>query len=281
MRIEMESRKPTEHRLPAVLLQRKVRVAVVGCGGTGSAITAGLPHLHHAMLAWGHPHGLDVTLIDGDRISRTNCVRQPFSESEMGLYKSAVLATRINLFWGLGWNGITAFVDESWGHETDILIGCVDSRAARNAMTRTQTFWNCIYWLDLGNNADSGQFVLGQPENARNKPLGLRLPTAAELFPELVDPKLDRKDSLPSCSAVEALERQEPFVNQTLAYQALAMLARLFRYGRLNYHGGFVNLQNGRTTPLPGDPRIWARMQPNRNQVQKERLVPQPTVGSH
>ena len=151
-------------------------------------------------------------------------------------------------------------MDESWGQETDILIGCVDSRAARNAMTRTQTFWNCFYWLDLGNNADSGQFLLGQPESARNKSLSVRLPTAAEVFPELVDAKLDRKDTLRSCSAVEALERQQPFVNQTLAYQALAMLARLFRYGRLSYHGGFVNLRNGRTTPLPVDPRIWARM---------------------
>jgi hypothetical protein len=36
---------------------------------------------------------------------------------------------------------------------------------------------------------------------------------------------------LPSCSALEPPERQEPFVNQTLVYQALAMLARLFRYG--------------------------------------------------
>lgn len=249
-----------EHRIPARLLEKRVGITVVGCGGTGSAIAAGLPHLHQAMLASGHPHGLDVTFIDGDRISRTNCVRQPFSESEIGLYKSAVVATRINLFWGLGWKGMTAFVDESWGHETDILIGCVDSRAARNAMTRTQTFWNCFYWLDLGNNADSGQFVLGQPENPKNKSLGVRLRTAAELFPELVDPKLDRKDTLPSCSALESLERQEPFVNQTLAYQALAMLARLFRYGRLNYHGSFVNLRNGRTTPIPIDPRVWARM---------------------
>lgn len=54
---------------------------------------------------------------------------------------------------------------------------------------------------------------------------------------------------------------QEPFVNQTLAYQALAMLARLFRYGRLDYHGSFVNLRNGRATPIPVDPRVWARMQ--------------------
>lgn len=259
--IETKSSHEIEHRIPPSLLEKKVRITVVGCGGTGSAVAAGLPHLHQAMLASGHPHGLDVTLIDGDRISGTNCVRQPFSESEIGLYKSTVLVTRINLFWGFGWKAMTAFMDESYGQETDILIGCVDTRAARNAMTRAQTFWNCAYWLDLGNNADSGQFVLGQPQNSKNKSRELRLPTAAELFPELVDPKLDRKDTLPSCSAVEALDRQEPFVNQTLAYQALAMLARLFRYGRLNFHGGFLNLRNGRTTPLRIDADAWARME--------------------
>jgi sulfur-carrier protein adenylyltransferase/sulfurtransferase len=199
-------------------------------------------------------------LIDGDRVSRTNCVRQPFSESEIGLYKSVVLATRINLFWGLDWKGLNCFVDESWGQETDILVGCVDSRAARSAIKKTQSFWNCHYWLDLGNNADAGQFVLGEPENPKNKSRELRLPTVAELFSELVDSKLDRKDKLPSCSAVEALERQEAFVNQALAYQALAMLARLFRHGRLSYHGAFVNLRSGRTVPIPIDPIHWARM---------------------
>jgi len=151
-------------------------------------------------------------------------------------------------------------MDERWGQETDILIGCVDSRAARLAITRTQTYWNCHYWLDLGNNADSGQFVLGEPENSKNQSSEQRLPTASELFPELVDSKLDRKDKLPSCSAVEALERQEPFVNQALAYQAMAMLARLFRHGKLSYHGGFVNLRNGRTVALPVNPAVWTRM---------------------
>jgi PRTRC genetic system ThiF family protein len=112
----------------------------------------------------------------------------------------------------------------------DILIGCVDSRAPRNSITRTQTYWNCHYWLDLGNNADSGQFVLGQPENQRNKARDLRLPTPSELVPEFINAKLDRMDRLPPCRALEALDRQEPFVNQTLAYRALAMLARSFRY---------------------------------------------------
>ncbi|MBZ5490275.1 MAG: PRTRC system ThiF family protein [Acidobacteriia bacterium] len=251
MTTDTETQTPlTEHRIPEALLDKKVRVTVVGCGGTGSTIAAGLPYLHQAMLAWGHPYGLDVTFVDGDRISRTNCIRQPFSESEIGLHKATVLATRLNLFWGLGWKGVPEFLDEGWREETDILIGCVDSRKSRRILTSTSAYWNCCYWLDLGNNADCGQFVLGQPENARNKKVDVRLPTVGELFPEIIDPKLDKKDKLPACSAAEALERQEPFINQTLAYHSLAMLARLFRYGELTHHGGFVSLANGRMAPL-------------------------------
>jgi hypothetical protein len=50
-------------------------------------------------------------------------------------------------------------------------------------------------------------------------------------------------------------------VNQTLAYQARAMLAQPFRYGRLNITAVFVNLRNGRTTPIPVNLRVWSRMQ--------------------
>src|SRR5229473_2324801 len=258
----------TEHQIPSCLLAKRVRVTVVGCGGTGSAIAAGLPYLHQAMVALGHPYGLDVTFVDGDRISRANCVRQPFSVSEIGLYKATVLATRINLFWGLGWKATPRFLDEGWRGETDILIGCVDSRKARNTIMKSQAYWNSQYWLDLGNNADSGQFVLGQPDNRNAKNEGLRLPTVADLFPEIVDPKMDKKDRLPSCSAIEALQRQEPFVNQTLAYQALAMLARLFRYGRLSYHGSFINLVSGRSSSLPVDQTVWQRIVEQNQQIQ-------------
>ena len=69
----------------------------------------------------------------------------------------------------------------------------------------------------------------------------------------------DGEDPLPSCSAAEALERQEPFVNQTLAASALAMLSRLFRYGRLNYQGGFYNAVTGRTSALSLHPRRRCR----------------------
>lgn len=225
------------------------RVVVVGCGGTGSALIGGLPFLHQALTAGGSP-GLHVTVADGDKVSATNCVRQPFSESEIGLYKSVVLVNRLNLFWGLKWQASTEYVTRKTQGKADILISCVDTRTARLEITKSPLFKECVYWLDLGNTSDCGQFVLGQPKNSRNRKTPGRLPTVAELFPEIVTPSLDSKDDLPSCSAVEALERQEPFINQVLAYNALGMLARLFRYGEIGYHGGFVNLQTGRLSSL-------------------------------
>jgi hypothetical protein len=68
------------------------------------------------------------------------------------------------------------------------------------------------------------QFVLGEPLNRRNRPHKLRLWTVSELFPEVIHADLDG-DGLPSCGAAEALNRQEPFVNPTLANHALALLA--------------------------------------------------------
>ena len=225
------------------------RIIVIGCGGTGSALIGGLPFLHQALTATGHP-GLQVVVADGDRISASNCVRQPFSESEIGLFKSTVLVNRLNLFWGLNWLASTEYVTRKTEGKVDILISCVDTRADRFEITHSPLFKNCAYWLDLGNTADGGQFVLGQPSNSRNRRTHHRMPTVSDLFPEIADAGLDKDDDLPSCSAVEALERQEPFINQLLAYHALALLARLFRHGEIRNQGGFVDLKTGRVAPL-------------------------------
>jgi len=74
-------------------------------------------------------------------------------------------------------------------------------------------------------------------------------------------------DGLPSCSAAEALDRQEPFVNPTLANHALALLARLFRYGTVSYHGAFLNLSCiGGMQALRVDPKCWQRLRQKRFQ---------------
>jgi PRTRC genetic system ThiF family protein len=257
------------HRIHPELLERQVRVLVVGCGGTGSAVVAGLPYLHQSLVARGHPGGLHVTVMDGDTISPTNCIRQPFSRSEIGLNKAIVLVNRLNLFWGLKWEAIPAhlkpgsYISRSYSGDdlrAHIVVGCVDTRAARATIRDAVSNWSTVsYWLDLGNNADSGQFILGEPLNDRNRRAKLRLRTAAELYPEIANPGLDNERE-PSCSAIEALERQEPFVNSTLAQHALALLTRLFRYGEINYHGGFINLATGAASAVRIDQRYWKRV---------------------
>jgi len=240
------------HTLDPQLLERPIRILAVGCGGNGSAIVSGLPYLHQALLAFGHPGGLAVTLIDPDTVSEANCVRQPFCRTEIGFPKAIVLAHRINLFWGLNWQGMQATIQQlKKGSDVDFVIGCVDTRKARRAIDKWALQSRALYWLDLGNNASSGQFILGQPKNSVNKRQGkCRLPTVTELFPEIAAPGT-KEDDQPSCSAVEALTRQEPFVNQNLVYQALGMLTQLLRHGSLSYQGGFFNMATGRLAPMP------------------------------
>jgi PRTRC genetic system ThiF family protein len=250
------------HAIHSELLRRRVRVLVVGCGGTGSAIAAGLPYLQHALIATGHPAGLHVTLMDGDAISPANSVRQPFARCEIGLNKAVVLVNRLNIFWGLDWEAVTEHLTEEHHlGEVDIVIGCVDTRSARAVIQRQISHGGaaCHYALDIGNSAECGQFILGEPLNAVNRRSSIRLRTAAELFPEITDASLDGGEGQPSCSALESLERQHVYINQALAYHALALLSRLFRYGVINYHGGFLNLDTGQCVALRPDPRVWRR----------------------
>jgi sulfur-carrier protein adenylyltransferase/sulfurtransferase len=177
------------HTVDPQLLERPIRILVVGCGGNGSAIVSGLPYLHQAMLAFGHPGGLQVTLIDPDTVSETNCVRQPFCRTEIGFPKAIVLAHRINLFWGLNWQGMQTQIQQvAKNADVDLVIGCVDTRKARRAIDKWALYSRALYWLDLGNNASSGQFVLGQPKNRVNQKKKHRLPTVTELFPEIAVP---------------------------------------------------------------------------------------------
>ncbi len=202
--------------------------------------------------------------MDGDLVSETNCVRQPFSVSDIGQNKAAVLINRINLFWGTSWVALPSHYhvrsfDRQQDHCPDLVIGCVDTRAGRKAIADSFSgaLSSVSYWLDLGNNAASGQYVLGQPLNARNRRKRERLRTVSELYPEVIDVDAG-EDPLPSCSAFEALDRQEPFINQSLAASALAMLAQLFRYGRLSHHGAFFNAKTGQMSALPVDPELWS-----------------------
>ena len=77
-----------------------------------------------------------------------------------------MLINRLNLFWGLDWEAVPHFV--RCGRDvpdSDFLISCVDTRAARAAIARVVSLKSrrFHYWLDTGNLADRGQFVSASP----------------------------------------------------------------------------------------------------------------------
>lgn len=247
-----------EHFIRSRLLTKAVQVTVVGAGGTGSQVITGLAQLDRAMRSLGHPGGLQVTVVDDDTVSEANVGRQMFWPSDVGLTKAEVLVHRINMAMGLNWKARVARVGED-DLGCDLVIGCVDNRAARKAILDGAGAGT--YWLDFGNRAEDGQCILGEIVGryaAQDRED--RLPTVAEFFPEIVDPSLDGTDDTPSCSLAQALEKQGLFVNRGVALYGLNLLWRLFRHGRIDHHGVFMNLATGRTAPLPVDPAAWERM---------------------
>ena len=66
------------HVLDGKLMTRAVNVLLVGAGGTGSRMLEKLVALHRALIAKGHPAGLEVTVVDPDTVSSANIGRQAF-----------------------------------------------------------------------------------------------------------------------------------------------------------------------------------------------------------
>jgi hypothetical protein len=81
------------------------------------------------------------------------------SVNKIGLYKSVVLANRLNMFWGLDWQGIPERLDAKRRFDgVDIVIGCVDTRESRSAIAKCAKDWSeADYWLDLRNRASSSR----------------------------------------------------------------------------------------------------------------------------
>lgn len=244
-----------EHRIPEAMTRRAWQVAVVGAGGTGSALLPNLARLHHAMLELGHPGGIDCTVYDDDTVSETNVGRQGFYPVDVGMPKATLLVNRLNNLMGTRWDAQTRRIGGDDSLHCDLVVGCVDTRGARKAILRAMTRGSGGYYLDCGNESDSGQVIIGRVKGPQSK----RLPHVGDLFPELMNRKGDKVDTAPSCSMADALRKQSLVINQAMAVQAYNLLWTLFRTGTLPYSGVFVNLTTGRNSPLPMDPEAWAR----------------------
>jgi len=236
--------------------QHEITVALIGSGGTGSQVLTCLGRMNAALRALWHP-GLFVTVYDPDVVTHSNMGRQLFTEQDVGLNKASCSVTRINRFFGTDWDSVSETYN---GQPANIIITCTDNIASRLFVQQVmsqmpdryfQPFESFIYWLDFGNTRTTGQVVLGsldvsQPVSEKFKTAG-RLPFVTELFDYT---NIDEKDTGPSCSLAEALQKQDLFINSTLAQLGCGLLWKLFRECMIEYQGVFLNLDTMKTNPL-------------------------------
>ena len=246
--------------------QHPVTVNVIGAGGTGSQVLTCLARLDTALRGLGHP-GLFVTVYDPDTVTEANIGRQLFSPSDTGLNKAQCLVTRVNNFFGNGWRAVpdiypAILKDARRDNLANITITCTDNVKSRLDLWNTlkavpvseyRSYETPLYWMDFGNTQTSGQVVLGTvPRNIR-QPVSRLYETVSSLkvITRMVKyTKVKEKDSGPSCSLAEALEKQDLFINSTLAQLGCNILWKMFRHGMIEHHGLYLNLETMRVNPI-------------------------------
>mgnify|MGYP001082101182 FL=1 len=110
-----------------------------------------------------------------------------------------------------------------------------------------------IYWLDFGNSQSSGQVVMGTVPRKIKQPESHLYETVSSLkvVTRLVRySKVKDNDSGPSCSLAEALEKQDLFINSTLAQLGCNLLWKMFRHGMIECHGLYLNLSTMKVNPI-------------------------------
>jgi PRTRC genetic system ThiF family protein len=258
-----------KHTLNARLAMRRegsrlapTRIALVGAGGNGSQMVTCLARMDRALRSLGLP-ALHVTVYDPDRVSQSNVGRQLFYPDDVGQSKAICLVHRANLGFGLAWEAMPSRYAPNQAAnygavDADILITCVDTGAARREIWETLAVRADVpvYWLDMGNEDETGQVWLGEfprfcddlgeDTDAEGR---LRLPCITETFPSFFDGSEPETDA-PTCSLAEALRSQDLFINDHVARWAAHLLWTLLRFGEIRHHGYWINLRDGTVLPV-------------------------------
>lgn len=266
----MKKLKTKVHFLQSDLLSptNPIRVNIIGSGGTGSKFMTALMEINHSLLELGHA-GLQVHLWDDDQVTSANIGRQRFADSERGLYKSVAIINRVNRWSGFNWKAeIKKFERDQHGNipsnsESAIYVSCTDSIASRFEIAEIIRKLGSEYhhrdtpryWMDFGNTKFSGQVVLStigkinQPRSKIYDPMP-ELPFVTDEYADLLI-ESEKTDDTPSCSLAESLEKQDLFINATLAQMGASLLWNLFRFGMTENRGVFLNLATFRSQAIP------------------------------
>lgn len=239
----------------------RLRLFLVGCGGTGSWLAPSVARIAKVWQEQGHQ--VDVTFCDPDYVEPKNIPRQNFCDAELKRNKAATLAFRYSAAWGLEILAIdqpfkATKLPHSFGGLT-ILIGCVDNAAARreiaNAVMRQiegASGRRHLWWLDCGNNDDSGQVLVGCATAAAqmhdafpSRKICKMLPAPSLIAPDLLEPRPEEiMASKLSCADIQLANAQSLAVNQQVAAIATDYLLRMLS-GTLKRFATYFDLESG------------------------------------
>jgi len=251
-----------------VPLSPRVRLLLIGCGGTGSWLAPAVARVAR-LLREKFSKTVVVGFVDPDDVEDKNTYRQNFCKAEVGCNKAVALATRYSLAWGVSISAATQNVSSSVipsldGYHYDdltVLIGCVDNPGARRDIHRlVRDIGGTVFWLDCGNSSESGQVLIGRNDpgdGIRSFPLpGMcaRVPLPSRQHKELVEkpkPGQKAKPAAPddttelSCAEVAMLDDQGLTINQMIASVAADYLVRLLLTQNLDKFQTYVDLESG------------------------------------
>lgn len=247
--------------------QHPITVNLIGAGGTGSQVLTCLARLDVTLRALNHP-GLFVTLYDPDEVTEANIGRQLLSYSDFGLNKAVCLVSRINNFFGNDWKAVPELFPSSTKkakeeNKANITITCTDNvksrldmwkflKVARDIGSYTD-YKTPLYWMDFGNAQTTGQVILGTVQRKIPQPKSKQYKTVESLkvITEYVKYSAVKvEESGPSCSLAEALQKQDLFINSTLAQLGCNILWKMFRQGMIEYQGLYMNLDTMKVNPI-------------------------------
>ncbi len=253
----------------------KVKIFVIGAGGTGSFAALNLARLAFELRRIGK--AVEITIIDPDRVASANIPRSNFCAAEIGRFKSQTIAERITLAWGLEIGYSNEKLDyekhikpsSNGFKEITILVGCVDNHIARREIHRAlqeSSKYNSnsapeFWWIDGGNGKSSGQVLIGSatkrdaPENLfTSQTICKKLPAPSVIHPELLEnqelPQVRENTERLSCPELVRVGEQSLNINQRVAVEIAEMLTEFLLTNNLRRFASYFDLESGTSRSL-------------------------------
>ena len=253
----------------------KLRIVIVGAGGTGSFAAPAIARLVYELKENGK--AVEVMIVDPDIVESGNIPRSNFCAAEIGRSKAQTLAERITMAWGIE-AASSCEVFDSERHlkqsasdyrNLTILVGCVDNHHARRELHRAidedrgyrSSEAPGLWWIDGGNGKSAGQVLIGSTTK-RLKPedhftgtsICHSLPAPSIVHPDLLEDQEPLRAS-PQAANVSCAERirlgeQSLNINQRVAVEIAEMLTSMLLTRSLKRFATYFDLDCGTSRSL-------------------------------